>query len=546
MGRTIKTRVLFVNLLIVLLATLTLSYSNYLLVLNSHKQTYKEFLMDLAYLEAGETKNFLDNRIAEVEGMSKSREVEDYHINYRDVALTKYFTKFSEDFSKISYIGKNGQEEVKVVNGAVSENLLDMSRDRYLREAMRNPNKVILAEAGHDAETGMPVMDMVMARHGYFGDEFIGAISASLPVSAIAKRIAENKVGKTGFASLIDKEGRVLYYPQEHRFLTKVDIIAKGKEAESLASGITGSKSGYGRAVIFGVDSLIACAPVGEAGWSILVILPYREFVTAPNDLMRMSVIFLIVLAVLVAIVVAKLIGDITDPILKLVTVVNSIAKGDFSKKAEAATGDEVGLLGRSFNKMVEDLKRTTVSRDELAEEVVERKRAEEKLRESEGKIRALFAQTFQFIGLMTVDGILIEANRAALEFSGSDNADVLNKPFWQGPWWAHSPELQEKIRQSVEKAAHGEFVRFEATHIDKDGVTHYIDFSLKPVNDETGRVAFLVPEGRDITELKQLEEDKRHHIQELEVFYKASIGREERILELKGEVERLKKESKK
>ncbi len=135
--------------------------------------------------------------------------------------------------------------------------------------------------------------------------------------------------------------------------------------------------------------------------------------------------------------------------------------------------------------------------------DVTESKKAEEALRESERKIHTIFDQTFQFIGLMTIDGILIEANRALLKFSDIEASSVLNKPFWLGPWWSHSPELQEKLRQAVGKAARGEFIRFEATHVAKDGMLHYVDFSLKPVKDETGKVIFLIPEGRDITEFK-------------------------------------------
>ncbi|MFH0738926.1 MAG: PAS domain-containing protein, partial [Candidatus Omnitrophota bacterium] len=89
------------------------------------------------------------------------------------------------------------------------------------------------------------------------------------------------------------------------------------------------------------------------------------------------------------------------------------------------------------------ELARTNV---DLQDEIKERKRAEEALKESERKIRALYDQTFQFIGLMTPDGTLIEANRTALEFSGIELSDVINKPFWQTPWWTHSPELQEKL----------------------------------------------------------------------------------------------------
>lgn len=140
----------------------------------------------------------------------------------------------------------------------------------------------------------------------------------------------------------------------------------------------------------------------------------------------------------------------------------------------------------------------------DLKDEIKERKKVEEALRESERKIRALYDQTFQFIGLMTLDGTLIEANRTALEFSGIKLSDVLNKPFWQTPWWAHSLELQEKLRQAIKKVAKGEFLRFEVTHLDKDGVLRYVDFSLKPVKDESGKVVYMIPEGRDITEYKK------------------------------------------
>jgi len=143
-----------------------------------------------------------------------------------------------------------------------------------------------------------------------------------------------------------------------------------------------------------------------------------------------------------------------------------------------------------------------------IATDITERKKAEELLQESQRKARAIFDQSFQFIGLMDIDGTLLEANRSALEFAGINASDVLNKPFWEGPWWTHSAQLQEKLRQAIKSVAQGEFVRFEATHTAKDGSLHDVDFSLKPVKDESGRVIYMIPEGRDITERKKAEEE--------------------------------------
>ena len=164
------------------------------------------------------------------------------------------------------------------------------------------------------------------------------------------------------------------------------------------------------------------------------------------------------------------------------------------------------------YRDRLEDLvqERTTelaMANEQLSSEVEERKRAEEALQERERKFRAIFDQTFQFMGLMTVDGRLVEANRTGLQFGGIQESDVIGRPFWQTPWLTHSTEQQETLRMAVAKAAAGECVRLEVTNLSADGSPHYMDFSLKPVMDEAGGVAFLIAEARDIHERKQAEE---------------------------------------
>ena len=83
------------------------------------------------------------------------------------------------------------------------------------------------------------------------------------------------------------------------------------------------------------------------------------------------------------------------------------------------------------------------------------------------------------------------------LTLRGVTESDIKGKPFWETPWWAHSKELQDHVHEAVKRAARGESVSFEATHPAVDGTLHYIEFSLKPVKDEEGKVVLLVPEGR-------------------------------------------------
>jgi PAS domain S-box-containing protein len=206
----------------------------------------------------------------------------------------------------------------------------------------------------------------------------------------------------------------------------------------------------------------------------------------------------------------------LTDPLLKLADLAASISgKKDFGLRAERQKTRELDILANSFNSMLDKIQEQDrdlgVHLDQLARELQERKQAEAALRESERKTRAIFDLSFGLIGLLSPEGVLLEVNKTALEFAGVSAEEVVGRFLWQGPWWAHSLAEQERLRSAIQRAARGEILRYETTHLALDGTTHFVDFSLKPILNEEGVVTLLIPEGRDITERKQAETAKGH-----------------------------------
>ncbi|QFS46146.1 PAS domain S-box protein [Nostoc sphaeroides] len=132
------------------------------------------------------------------------------------------------------------------------------------------------------------------------------------------------------------------------------------------------------------------------------------------------------------------------------------------------------------------------------------------KLQESDRRFRAIFDNTFQFTGLLTPDGILLEVNQTALSFGGLKLEDVINRPFWEAHWWTISPQIKEKLKQAIAHAAQGEFVRYEVDVLGANNRVATIDFSLRPLQNEMGQIVLLIPEGRDITDFKRTEETLR------------------------------------
>jgi len=136
--------------------------------------------------------------------------------------------------------------------------------------------------------------------------------------------------------------------------------------------------------------------------------------------------------------------------------------------------------------------------------------------KQRERRLDAIFNQTYQFTGLMEPDGTMIKANDTALQFGGLDRAEVVGKPLWETHWAQTGEESKRKLRTAIERAAEGELVRYERS-IQGVGEERVIDFSIRPVIDEDGTVELLIPEARDITELKQREQKLREAKEEAE-----------------------------
>ncbi|MDQ3187049.1 MAG: PAS domain S-box protein, partial [Pseudomonadota bacterium] len=146
--------------------------------------------------------------------------------------------------------------------------------------------------------------------------------------------------------------------------------------------------------------------------------------------------------------------------------------------------------------------------------DIHERKQAEEALRASEQRLRAIVDNLAAFVGEVTPDGVLVEINRTALEVGGLRSQDVIGKRLEETAWFSYKPEVQAQVREDIKKALSGEIVRHDLEQRIAGGALMTVDFMLVPVRDGTGRVVKLIPSGINISErmriLKDLEQARR------------------------------------
>jgi PAS domain S-box-containing protein len=153
----------------------------------------------------------------------------------------------------------------------------------------------------------------------------------------------------------------------------------------------------------------------------------------------------------------------------------------------------------------------TTPSFDERSAEV----------KEHERRAAVILDGMYQFVALLNPSGDILEVNRAALEGAGHQIQEIRGTPFWTARWWQISEQTQEDLRVAIRRAAAGEFVRYEVDiYGEQSGrVPITIDFSLQPIPGASGEIAYLLPEGRNITERKRAEEQVACQAQELRVL---------------------------
>ncbi len=123
-----------------------------------------------------------------------------------------------------------------------------------------------------------------------------------------------------------------------------------------------------------------------------------------------------------------------------------------------------------------------------------------------------------QFVGLLDANGTVLEINQVALDAVGIKLSEVEDKPFWTTFWWQVSEEIRATLMDAIQRAAGGEFVRWDTEIYGRAGgkETIIIDASLCPVRDDAGNVVFITAEGRDITEKKAHEREIARQREEL------------------------------
>jgi PAS domain S-box-containing protein len=113
------------------------------------------------------------------------------------------------------------------------------------------------------------------------------------------------------------------------------------------------------------------------------------------------------------------------------------------------------------------------------------------------------------FIALLDASGQVLDINPAALIAGGVDRSEVVGLPLWSTPWWSEAGELSSVVRDAVIAAGGGQLARFDVDIqlAGRGQAQGTLDLLVRPLRGRDGQVAFIVAEGRTITDRKRVEQ---------------------------------------
>ncbi len=406
--------------------------------------------------------------------------------------------------------------------------------------------------------------------------EYLGAAGVDVTLDTIVKDIFENIPSphriKDLFSFLVDNQGRLIAFPPEYldMFEIKIDrdklvdasIILKhslldssNSEIRNIGKSMLEKNFGVSEFILNGQSYLISSHFMPSTGWRLGVVVPESAIFASIQEVRNtldltfdkmignftlVTVLFLIFSIIVIVVFSIK---TFIRPLDKLSKGALRVQEGDLTTHVDIDTKNEIGLLAKVFNNMVDTLRqardrektyaenleqevkdRTREIRiknenlksalQKLKQEGSERQEAEEALREGEERMKAILSASPVGIGLVT-HRKLGWANETMYRMLGYEQGSLLGQS--ARVLYLEDDEYERAGREIYAGITEGKIAKVETRWVRKDGTVFDCMLqgcSLDPAEPSRGQILTV----SDISQAKRLE-SQLHQGQKMEAI---------------------------
>ncbi len=356
---------------------------------------------------------------------------------------------------------------------------------------------LFVADVNYDESADVYSLDISVRINDENGD-FAGVLKAVMNITEIVSVVEEAEAlskYKTVEFKLFTKDIKLIYSTEEFEFLEDLSegIFSRFREGGKHIKSFIAEGDNPGES-----EELFAHAhsrgynDFKGLGWILVGEYETREIFAPVAGLKKFIVavsLALTGLALLIGLLVSR---TVSRPLGKLQNAMVDVSKGNLDSRIDVASNDEIGKLAASFTRMVEDLQKTTVSKDYMDN---------------------IIGNMPDMLIVIDTSGRIKTVNPATLRLLKYQEDELIGKPiemvFVEEELLFKESGLQKLMEM-------GSIDNVEKTYRTKDGGRMPVSFSSSIMSREHGNIQGIVCMAQDITERKMAEDNLKAVNQQL------------------------------
>ena len=230
-------------------------------------------------------------------------------------------------------------------------------RKRPWYEKAKAEMKVSQTEPYVDAQTGKMIISFIgpITANG----RFTGVLSSDIMLDDIVKKVLDVKVGTSGYAFVVDKEGKFLIHPDKN-FVLKKKFQDVTSDVPDLAEKLAAASSGNVEYRLAGTAKIMSYSLIPATGWYLCVAVDKAEVFSPVTKQMQALVVLGCIFLVVGLSVIIFFLRALLQPLGLLCERIADLAEGegDLTRRIDVGTRhDEIGLLAEKLNRFIENMR---------------------------------------------------------------------------------------------------------------------------------------------------------------------------------------------